>query len=691
MTVHVKPTQRPVAFQGDLENLPAALAPLKAQPNWVCWKWEWKVNKKGIGKWDKPPFNPARPHEYAKNNDPSTWGTYDQALAAFKRDKCDGIGFCLSGTEIAAFDIDDCRDAGTGEIAAEGMAIVDRATSYTECTVSGTGLRVIGFGSGKYVHRKQKLPNSAVEVESYSNAERYIVVTGNPLASTWPHLADIGSDIDDVVAELDGGNVLSFPKPETRQSTVASIALPADLQSLIFSGPAPTDDHSREFHHAICWLADYGWSATRIEAFITGRPIVPERYAKRLGQEIERCLRKSKPKQEVPANAPTKAPTQTPPIELLWHGKDCKRKPRSWLFKELLPETGSGLASGQWGVAKTFCVIDLAGSVITATPFAGRENIRRGGVLFVAAEGASEIPVRLQGLVEHKLRPAALASGALGEPLPVDLDSLPFAWIEEAPDLKDEQSFKRLIEAAKSAARNLQEQFGLPLVLIIIDTLSASANFKDANDAAEGQLIMNRLRDLSRATGALALAVDHFGKAVETGTRGTSAKEGAADVVLALLGDRDINGTISNTRMALRKLRGGKTGAETPFDLKVVELGDGETTCVIEWRAERRDDTKTSKKDLWSTRGQKLLRTVLWNVLAEQGKSSQPFGNDGPTVNAVPEHAVRDEFNKTYPADNQEAKKKAYQRALLDSRVKQLIGSREIGGVDHLWMADRGQ
>ena len=102
------------------------------------------------------------------------------------------------------------------------MAIVDRATSYTEMTVSGTGLRVIGYGTGAKVHRKQKLPGSAVEVESYRGAERYIVITGNPLPETWPHMADIGDEIDAVVAELDGmqrrrrpgrTNSHSSPKP----------------------------------------------------------------------------------------------------------------------------------------------------------------------------------------------------------------------------------------------------------------------------------------------------------------------------------------------------------------------------------------------------------------------------------------------------------------------------------------------
>ena len=52
---------RPQTFQGDLANLPDALAPLKALPNWVCWKWEWRVDKNGVGKWTKPPFRPKTP------------------------------------------------------------------------------------------------------------------------------------------------------------------------------------------------------------------------------------------------------------------------------------------------------------------------------------------------------------------------------------------------------------------------------------------------------------------------------------------------------------------------------------------------------------------------------------------------------------------------------------------------------
>lgn len=66
---------------------------------------------------------------------------------------------------------------------------------------------------------------------------------------------------------------------------------------------------------------------------------------------------------------------------------------------------------------------------------------------------------------------------------------------------------------------------------------------------------------LSQCTGAFVLGVDHFGKAADTATRGSSAKK-AAEVVLATLADRDAAGPVSNARMALGKLRGGRIGMQ---------------------------------------------------------------------------------------------------------------------------------
>lgn len=332
-------------------------------------------------------------------------------------------------------------------------------------------------------------------------------------------------------------------------------------------------------------------------------------------------------------------------------------------------------------MAKTFVVLDLAAAIMTATAFAGREINRRGGVVFVAAEGASEMPIRLEGVVEQKLRPV------LGQAGSADLKKLPFAWIEDCPNLQDRGDFTRLVATVKQAAQDIRDQFDLPLALIAIDTLNATANFKDGNDAAEGQKVMNRLGEISRQTGAFALAVDHFGKAVETGTRGTSAKEASADVVLALLGERDTAGNISNTRMAVRKLRGGKVGTETGFDLSVVNAGFGQTTCIVEWKQDRApSEASVTAKDKW-TKSLKVFRAAMANALAEHGAVIRPFGSEGPAVRAVSVEHVRQEFKNRYPADTPEAKKKAFTRSLTEALSKTLITSWEVNGVDQVWFS----
>jgi hypothetical protein len=327
---------RPIAFQGDLANLPEALTPLKAMPNWVAWRWIWKVSDKGVGGWTKPPINPHQPNYRAKNNDSKTWGTYEQALAVFQRGECDGIGFAILGTEIAAFDIDDCRDPVAGAIDPAAMKLVDRATSYTECTVSGTGLRIIGNGNGDKIHRKQNIHGTAVEVETYSNAARYIVISGKPLPGTWPHLADISAVAAEVVAELDGAGGDLFrikqadakPEPQEKQSEQpqekghqrasedSEMDLPPALRALVCHGPPPGADLSKEFFRAVRWLGSLGWSADKIESYVAGKPITPRRYEQRncLRQEIDRCL--SKPKQDEHAKQDDHQNKAAPEIEI---------------------------------------------------------------------------------------------------------------------------------------------------------------------------------------------------------------------------------------------------------------------------------------------------------------------------------------------------------------------------------------
>jgi AAA domain len=156
----------------------------------------------------------------------------------------------------------------------------------------------------------------------------------------------------------------------------------------------------------------------------------------------------------------------------------------------LLPETGAGLVSGQWGTFKSFTLIDLAAAIMAGVAFIDFPIVRRGGVLFIAAEGANLIRSRLKAVLKAK-------HAGIGR--------VPFAWTDHCPRLLDAGALAVLTAPAHEAHEQMMKEFRLPLVLIVIDTLGVAAGYAkagDENDAAVNQAIMNKLSALSRATGA---------------------------------------------------------------------------------------------------------------------------------------------------------------------------------------------
>ena len=114
----------------------------------------------------------------------------------------------------------------------------------------------------------------------------------------------------------------------------------------------------------------------------------------------------------------------------------------------------------------------------------------------------------------------------------------------------------------------MKERFGLPLALVLIDALTTAAQFRDADNAAENQRALNMLVTIAKEFDTLVVVVDHFGKDASTGTRNASTKEDTADAILALLGEKELNGLVTSPRMALRKVRGGPNEIEIPFRVR---------------------------------------------------------------------------------------------------------------------------
>jgi hypothetical protein len=349
----------------------------------------------------------------------------------------------------------------------------------------------------------------------------------------------------------------------------------------------------------------------------------------------------------------------------------------------MIPETGAGLLPGQWGTYKTFVALDLAAAVMTNTTFAGHMVKRQGGVLFIAAEGRDEIPIRLEALNRAKCSA---------------LERLPFFCLDECPRLLERGAANKIAAGANTIAAQMRQRFGWPLVLIIIDTVVASAGYTkagDENDAAIAQRIMDTLARVSKLTGAFVLAVDHFGKAVETGTRGSSAKESFADIVLALLGEKELTGAVKNPRLTTRKRRGGPNGEEFAFVTQLVPMGideDGDQvdTLVIEWGGTVEPPISKEEKS-WTTKDARLLRQVMMKLLVDRGAEIQPEA-DGPKVRALDQEIVRAEFYQSKAVDGttQEqqkgARQRAFRRTVDYARDRRLIDVRVIKNRTWLWL-----
>jgi AAA domain/Bifunctional DNA primase/polymerase, N-terminal len=381
-----------------------------------------------------------------------------------------------------------------------------------------------------------------------------------------------------------------------------------------------------------------------------------ERRQRRLA-EIPGMVSSAEAKLGQEANARSRASASG----LVWFG-DVPPAPPAYLIGETLPETGLAIVGGQFGAAKTFIVADLAAALRVGGDFAGRPVKRQGGTLWLAAEGANELDMRVYAAIAARggdpdaRQPFARQSGAV-------------------PCLGEREALDQLKALAAQASTRMRADFDCDLALIAFDTLSAAAGFDDENSAAETQKVMTMLAALAGETGTLVLAVDHYGKIVDTGVRGSSAKSAAADAILACLGDRDPNtGSMTNRRLAIAKLRGGPTGRVVNFSLDKTDDG---ATCVVSWRADADPGFSDKEAKPWP-KSLYVFKRAFDEALDAAGKMTVPRSGM-PQVKAVDSDVVRTEFYRLYVADSGEAKKKAFRRCAQDAIERGLLCSINTG------------
>ena len=166
--IHGSP-EKPVALALDCDGVPNEL---RYARRWVLWNYRWEGDR-----WKKPPMTIAG--KMADITDSSNWDCFDSVCMAYEGGDFDGIGFVL-GDGLSGVDIDNCRNPETGEIADWARQEVNRISSYTEISPSGTGLKIFVHGKWNGTWHKHRLADGG-EIEAYDSG-RYFTVTGIALS-----------------------------------------------------------------------------------------------------------------------------------------------------------------------------------------------------------------------------------------------------------------------------------------------------------------------------------------------------------------------------------------------------------------------------------------------------------------------------------------------------------------------------
>lgn len=153
-------SDRPVAPAPLVENIPAEL---KERKQFVNWRYEWVVNKQGIGKWTKVPYTPGTTRKAASTRR-STWRSVAEALTAYQErpDFFDGIGYVFAKDDpYVGGDVDN------------DLSLERVPPTYAETSPSGKGTKFIARASGEYGRKTAR-------GELYSS-KRFFTITGRAL------------------------------------------------------------------------------------------------------------------------------------------------------------------------------------------------------------------------------------------------------------------------------------------------------------------------------------------------------------------------------------------------------------------------------------------------------------------------------------------------------------------------------
>jgi hypothetical protein len=667
-------------------RLPEPLAQLRHTARWVGWKWTQKPD----GGWDKPPFRADYPDFHASTTNPKSWVGLDVAERSLEAGLIDGIGYVIrEDAENVYLDLDDCRDPTTGEVAPWALALIEECDSYTELTPSGRGFRIIGTHGGFLsapIDASYRLPCGG-HGEVYFRGLRYVTMTGLHLAGTPTELREIGGAALELLARA--GRKLAPPtqaKATTPEQARAPLRDVLAALSTVRNDDLEYDDWLRV---GLATFAATSGEGEGLEAWMRWS-------AKSAKHHDHECLRawnsfhKSPPRSigfgslaylaraanplwtapswrgEAVADEPqetaqegahTPAQTAQPAAHMpLIYAMDVRPALEVNDFVEgLMTEESLSVTYGPSNCGKTFFMSDLALHVATGRAWRGRE-IEAGGVIYCALEGSHGISNRVAAWIKE--------NGLEGF-------EIPFAIVPVAMNLLDPNADREKLAATIAHAA---EQMGVPVKLVVIDTLSRAMAGGNENAPDDMGALVNSADYIRQQCNAHIAFIHHSGKDQAQGARGHSLLRAATDTEIEISRADSESPSVAK----VTKQREMEIDGTFGFTLKVVELGTNRrgkpvTSCVVE-PMEKVPVAKARQKKLPPPAANALK--ALYNCLVDRGATRAAAHGVPEGVRTITETEWRSEFYAITPGDGltQNARRMAFTRAVERLTADKIAG-----------------
>lgn len=324
----------------------------------------------------------------------------------------------------------------------------------------------------------------------------------------------------------------------------------------------------------------------------------------------------------------------------------------------LLGEGAMSVVYGDSNVGKTFWVADLAFHVASGRKWRDRD-VSQGGVIYCALEGAHGMRNRIAAMRKHFAHDG-----------PVH-----FALLPTTVNLLDGGAD---VEALVELIRHEAERLGIPVRLVVVDTLSRAISGGNENAPDDMGALVTHADTIRHATEAHLLFVHHSGKDAARGARGHSLLRAATDTEIEI--ERTDDGEAVASVKKQREMGGGERFG---FRLVTVDLGVNArlktvASCVVEPvdAAPRpaRSAVGVSKPRKVDIGLQALQRAVEKHPMADR----VPVADDaGDVVGATTMEAWRVVLYDMLGDDLAAAKRQAFARskkALLEQRLIGISG-----------------